>query len=88
MVKESIMFRAINIFVELALLMIVVYSLLAAVKIAIFDLGLDQKYRKFIESVLMIFNCLMFVFLAKSLFDPESFQDPPQRVIIVGILGP
>ena len=61
------MFRAIDIFVELALLMIIVYSLLAAVKIAIFDFGLDQKYRKFIESVLMIFTCLMFVFLASHL---------------------
>ena len=61
------MFRALNLCVELALLMILVYFLLEAVKIALFDFGLNQKYRKFITSVLMIYGCLMFVFLASHL---------------------
>ncbi len=61
------MFRALDIGVELALLMILVYFLLEAVKIAIFDFGLNQKYRKFIASVLMIYAFLMFVFLASHL---------------------
>lgn len=61
------MFRALDLCIELALLMTLVYFLLEAVKIALFGFGLNQKYRKFITSVLMIYACLMFVFLASHL---------------------
>jgi Fe-S oxidoreductase len=47
--------------------MIIVTSLFEAVKMAIYDFGLGQKYRKFVESVLIIFSCLALVFLASHL---------------------
>jgi hypothetical protein len=65
--KEPIMLRVIDIFIELALLMIIVYSFLEAVKTAIYDFGLNQKYRKFIESIVIIFSSLALVFFASHL---------------------
>jgi Fe-S oxidoreductase len=76
------MFRALDIGVELALLMILVYFLLGAVRIALFDFGLNQKYRQFIALVLMIYSFLMFVFLASHLIlfypriSPLSLSSP------------
>lgn len=61
-------FRPIAIVVELALLMAVIYSLFAGVNFALFDLGLNQKYQKFIKFVLMIMGCLALVFFIAHLF--------------------
>lgn len=55
-------FRPLAIVVELAILMAVIYSLFAGFKFAAFDSGLDQKYKPFIERVLMIMGCLALVF--------------------------
>ena len=59
--------RPIAILLELALLMAIVYSLLTGMRFAIFDLGLNPKYRKFIQLALVILGCLTFVFLTSHL---------------------
>ena len=59
--------RPIAIIVELAILMAVIYSLFAGLKFAAFDFGLDQKYKTFIERVLIIMGCLAFVFFVAHL---------------------
>jgi succinate dehydrogenase/fumarate reductase cytochrome b subunit len=59
--------RPIAIIVELAILMAVIYSLFAGLKFAAIDFGLDQKYKTFIERVLMIIGCLALVFFVAHL---------------------
>jgi hypothetical protein len=61
-------FRPIAIVFELAILMAVIYSLFAAVDFVLVDLGLNQKYQKFIKLVLMIMGCLALVFFVAHLF--------------------
>jgi len=61
-------FRPITIVVELAILMAVIYSLFAAVDFVLLDLGLNQKYQKFIKLMLMIMVCLALVFFVAHLF--------------------
>lgn len=63
----EISFRPVAIFLELAILMGIIYSLFTGLKLAIFDLGLDQKYHPFIKWVLMIMGCLALVFFAAHL---------------------
>jgi len=60
-------FRAIAISTELAVLTVAVYVLLAVVKLALFDFGLHQKYRSFIEFVVIMLGCLALVFLVSHL---------------------
>jgi len=60
-------FRAIAISTELAVLTVSVYVLLAVVKLALFDFGLHQKYRSFIEFVVIMLGCLALVFLVSHL---------------------
>jgi hypothetical protein len=60
-------FRPIAIIVEVAILMAVIYSLFAGLKFAAFDFGLDQKYKPFIERVLIIMGCLALVFFVAHL---------------------
>lgn len=60
--------RPMAIIVEIAILMAVIYSLFAEVNFTLFDLGLDQKYQKFIKLVLMIMGCLALVFFVAHLF--------------------
>ena len=59
--------RTVAIVVELAILMAVIYSLFVGLKLAVFDFGLDQKYKTFIKWVLMIMGCLALVFFAAHL---------------------
>jgi hypothetical protein len=63
----EISLRLIAIIVELIILMAVIYSLFAGVQFALLDLGLDQKYKKFIERVLVIMGCLALVFFVAHL---------------------
>jgi len=63
----EILFRPIAIFMELAILMAMIYSLLAGVKFTLFDFGLDQKYRKFIKITLIILGGLALSFLVAHL---------------------
>jgi hypothetical protein len=59
--------RPIAILVELVILMAVIYSLFAGLKFAAFDFGLDQKYKPFIEQVLIIMGCLALIFFVAHL---------------------
>lgn len=59
--------RPIAIIVEVIILMAIIYSLFAGVEFALFDLGLDQKYKRYIERVLVIMGCLALVFFAAHL---------------------
>jgi uncharacterized membrane protein YdbT with pleckstrin-like domain len=59
--------RPIAIFVELIILMAVIFSLFAGLKLTVFDFGLDGKYGKFINRALMIIGCIAFVFFVAHL---------------------
>lgn len=59
--------RPVAIIVEVIILTAILYSLFAGVEFALFDLGSDQKYKKFIERVLVIMGCLALVFFAAHL---------------------
>ena len=61
------LFRPIAILVELAILMGIIYSLFAGVKLALFDLGLNKKYDPFLKWVLMIMGCLVLAFFTAHL---------------------
>jgi hypothetical protein len=60
-------FRPIAIFVELVLLMGMVYALSTGGKLVLFDLGLNQKYSPFIKWVLGIIGFLALIFLTAHL---------------------
>jgi hypothetical protein len=60
-------FRVLAIVVELVILMAVIYSLFLGVKLAIFDLGLDKKYKTFIRLVLTIIGSLALIFFTAHL---------------------
>ena len=60
-------FRAIAILVELSVLTAAVYVLLAGMKLALFDFGLNHKYHAFVELVVIILGCLVLVFLVSHL---------------------
>ena len=64
---EATSFRSIAIVVEVIILMAVIYSLFAGLKFAAIDFGLDQKYKTFIERVLMIIGGLALVFFVAHL---------------------
>jgi hypothetical protein len=59
--------RPLAIVVEVAILMAVIYSLFACLKFVAFDFGLGQKYKPFIERVLIIMGCLTLVFFVAHL---------------------
>ncbi len=63
----EISFRPIAIIVELIILMAIIYSLFAGMLFALLDLGLNPKYKKFIERVLVILGCLALVFFVAHL---------------------
>jgi hypothetical protein len=59
--------RPIAIIFELVILMAVIYSLFAGLKFVVFDFGLDQKYKTFVEWGLIIMGCLALVFFVAHL---------------------
>ena len=59
--------RPIDIILELAILTGVIYSLFAGIYFTASDLGLNEKYRKFVWVVLMIIGCLALVFFVAHL---------------------
>jgi hypothetical protein len=75
----GISFRPIAIFVELAILMGILYSLFTGVKLVIFDLGLDPKYSPFIKWVLRIMGFLALVFFAAHLITFYPRISPTSR---------
>ncbi len=55
-------FRVIDLLVEVVILMAVIYALFSALMLASLDLGLDQKYKKFIGRVMTIVGGLALIF--------------------------
>ena len=55
-------FRIVDLLVEVVILMAVIYALFSAVIWASLDLGLDQKYKKFIDQVMTIIGGLALIF--------------------------
>lgn len=68
-------FRPVAIVVEVIILMGVISSLFLGVKLTAFDFGLEEKYQKFIDWVLIIMGCLALVFFIAHLvtFYPRLF---------------
>jgi hypothetical protein len=60
-------FRPVAIAVEVIILMGVICSLFLGVKLSALDFGLEEKYQKFIDRVLMIMGCLALVFFVAHL---------------------
>ena len=63
----GISLRPIAIIFELIILIAAIYSLFAGVQFAFFDLGLNKKYQKFINLVMIIMGCLALVFFVAHL---------------------
>jgi len=63
----EISLRPIAIIIELIILMAIICSLFAGVEFALFDLGLNQKYKKFIKWTMMIMGCLALAFFVAHL---------------------
>ncbi len=55
--------RPIAIAVELAILAAILFSFLAGSRLALFDLGLDRKYQRFVKISLLIIGGLVLSFL-------------------------
>ena len=58
----DVFLRVIVVTIEVILLAAITYSLLAGVKLTIFDLGLRPKYNKIINVAFFIVGCLVVVF--------------------------
>ena len=58
----EILYRAICIIVELAILIVIVYALLDGIKLAIFDFRVSQKYNGFFNLVMMILASIALAF--------------------------
>lgn len=58
----EIFYRPIAIILELIILMAIISSLFAGMQFTLLDLGLDKKYKTFIEQALVIMGCLALVF--------------------------
>jgi len=54
--------RVIAVTIEVILLAAITYSVLAGVKLTVFDLGLKPKYNKIINVAFLVVGCLVVVF--------------------------
>ncbi len=55
-------FRIFALIVEVGILMALVYSLFSAVLLAAIDLGVDQKYKRYLGRVMTIVGALALIF--------------------------
>jgi hypothetical protein len=55
-------FRIIAVIVEVAILMVLVYTLFFALLLAVIDLGVDQKYKRYLGLVMTILGGLALIF--------------------------
>jgi len=60
--------RVIAVLIEVALLGVVFYSILAGVRLILFDLGIKQQYNKIVTIFLAAAGSLFLVFLFSHLF--------------------
>ncbi len=63
----EVFYRPITIIVELIILMALISSLFAGALFALFDLGFNKKYQKFVTWVMMIVGFLVLVFFTAHL---------------------
>ena len=63
----DVLFRAIAIFIEVIILMIMFYFMLNGVRLILFDLGLTQKYSRIITMSLIAIGCVIAVFVISHL---------------------
>jgi succinate dehydrogenase/fumarate reductase cytochrome b subunit len=59
--------RAVAVFIEIVILIIMFYFILNGVRLLLFDLGLKQKYSRIISMVLIAAGCIITVFLISHL---------------------
>jgi hypothetical protein len=73
--------RPVTIVVELAMLTAALYSFLVGFRLTLFDLGLDQKYQRFVRISLFIIGGLVLSFLIAHLitFYPRLWIVMPYR---------
>lgn len=58
----DILLRVIAIFIELVILVAIIYCLLAGMWLTVFDLGLGPKYKKVVTMALVVAGCIAVVF--------------------------
>jgi hypothetical protein len=63
----ELFYRPITMIVELIILMALISSLFAGALFALFDLGFNKKYQKFVTWVMMIVGLLVLVFFTAHL---------------------
>ena len=73
--------RSVTLVVELAILTAALYSFLVGFRFTLFDLGLDQKYQRFVTISLFIIGGLVLSFLIAHLitFYPRLWMVMPYR---------
>ena len=60
-------FRPFAIFVELIIIVALMYSLFMGMNLGLVDLGLDRKYLKFLKIIAILMSCLILFFLVSHL---------------------
>lgn len=60
-------FRPLAIFVELILLVALMYSLFMGMNLGLADLGLNRKYVKFLKIIAVLMSCLILFFFVSHL---------------------
>ena len=58
----DVFLRTIAIFIEVAILVAIIYCLLTGVRLTVLDLGLRAKYKKVVAMALVLAGCLVVVF--------------------------
>jgi len=58
----DVLVRVIAIVIEVVILTAIIYSLLAGVWLAIFDLGIGVKYKKVITMTVVVVGCILVIF--------------------------
>jgi len=66
--KMDTFLRVIAVLIEVAILGVVFYSIIAGVRLILFDLGIKQQYNKIVTLFLAAAGCLFLVFLFSHLF--------------------
>ena len=63
----DILLRAIAVFIEVIILIILFYFILNGVRLLLFDMGISSKYSKIIAMVFIAVGCVIAVFLISHL---------------------
>ena len=58
----GVLLRVVAIFIEVVILVSIMYVLLTGVQLILFDLGIGAKYNKMLTMVLVLVGCIVVVF--------------------------